>query len=358
MRRAVVVTFCLLGLLAPAGAWAAAGPAAPVLGGAGVSVSGSPFNYIALAVGPNTLVEQVRRAGGTVESSRLLSGGFGVPGVTFNGSTTGLSADGRTLVLADLTSGFASTRTNLVVLNTIPELHVRARIALPGFYSVDAISPTGYWLYLTHYRSPSNVTDYEIRAYDVMHGGLLPTPIADPRHPREKMTGTPVARIMSADGRWAYTLYQAFSGAPFVHALDTAGRTAFCIDLPKLNGSDLSSATLALSHGALQINTSGRPAAVVDTRTFAVSAPGPQSASPSPAAQPRPQARHTTIAGGSDSGWLWALGIVLSVGPIALVFLARRRGMLPPRDRRSPIEIDIVSRIDAVAGRSKGAPGS
>ncbi|MGI8572160.1 MAG: hypothetical protein ACR2L9_05980 [Solirubrobacteraceae bacterium] len=342
MKRAMV-TLCLLGLLAPSAASASGGPATPVLGGAGVTASGSPFNYIALAVGPNTLVEQVRRAGGIVESSSLLTGGFGVPGVTSTGSTTGLSADGRTLVLTDLASGYSSIRTRLIVLSTIPALHVRARLALSGFFTVDAISPTGRWLYFTHYRSHAGPTDYEIRAYDLMHLRLLAKPVVDPRHPGEKMTGSPVARIMSADGRWAYTLYQSFSGAPFVHALDTARRTAFCIDLPKLTALDVSSATLALSHSALQIDTGGTPAAAVDTRTFAVSVPS--------AVPARPQIPHPAVTRGSDSGLPWVLGIGLFTALIALVRVARRRGRIETRDPRSPIEIDVVSTTDLKPGQ-------
>ena len=46
------------------------------------------------------------------------------------------------------------------------------------------------------------------------------------------MGGVPVARAASEDGRWAYTLYARRNHGPFVHALDTAEREAFCIDLP------------------------------------------------------------------------------------------------------------------------------
>ena len=47
------------------------------------------------------------------------------------------------------------------------------------------------------------------------------------------MAGTPMTRTTSADGRWVYTLYQKPSGEPFVHALDTVGGAAYCIDLPR-----------------------------------------------------------------------------------------------------------------------------
>jgi hypothetical protein len=36
----------------------------------------------------------------------------------------------------------------------------------------------------------------------------------------------------TADGRWAYTLYARQGRAPFVHALDTVKREAYCTDLP------------------------------------------------------------------------------------------------------------------------------
>ena len=44
------------------------------------------------------------------------------------------------------------------------------------------------------------------------------------------MSGIPVTRMPSMDGRWAYTLYDNGRHS-FVHALDTARRTAVCIDL-------------------------------------------------------------------------------------------------------------------------------
>jgi hypothetical protein len=50
------------------------------------------------------------------------------------------------------------------------------------------------------------------------------------------MAGYAMTRTTSADGRWVYTLYQKPNGAPFIHALDTVGAAAFCIDLPKNRG--------------------------------------------------------------------------------------------------------------------------
>jgi hypothetical protein len=60
----------------------------------------------------------------------------------------------------------------------------------------------------------------------------------DPREPDEDMRGYPITRASSPDGRWAYTLYDGAGKHPFVHALDTQGRTAACIDLDGLAGRD------------------------------------------------------------------------------------------------------------------------
>jgi hypothetical protein len=61
--------------------------------------------------------------------------------------------------------------------------------------------------------------------------------VVDPRETDEKMRGNPISRALSPDGRWAYTLYDGGGGTPFVHALDTSRRTARCIDLGALKGS-------------------------------------------------------------------------------------------------------------------------
>src|SRR5207302_9584779 len=88
----------------------------------------------------------------------------------------------------------------------------------------------------------------------------------------EAMTGLPVSRVMSPDGRWAYTLYDRPSGGPFVHALDTVGVRAVCVDLPALVHADFGAARLELAPGArtLRIMISGVTHAAVNTRTFAV----------------------------------------------------------------------------------------
>src|SRR5436305_5548032 len=150
MRRAMLITLCGVALVAPAGALAAGAPVLAVQGGSGVSAPEGTYSFIALRSARGTLVERVRHAGGSVEDSTVLAGAFGVPGAADDGSTTGLSADERTLVLAGMTNVYPPRRTRLEVLDARP-LRLRAHIELRGFYTVDAISPTGRWLYLIHY---------------------------------------------------------------------------------------------------------------------------------------------------------------------------------------------------------------
>jgi hypothetical protein len=114
---------------------------------------------------------------------------------------------------------------------------------------------------------------------------------------------------MSSDGRWAYTLYSAKE--PFVHALDTAGRTAKCIDLPQLADTDLSGTKLRLDGDTLRVGD----LAAIDTRTFVVGEPRPRPA-PRRAAAPAP-------AGDGTPAWPFvALGLV-ALGAVTLIV---RRG--------------------------------
>ncbi len=324
MRRLIVIAVLTAALAAPAQSEADGGfGVASVLGGAGVSAAGSPYNWIAVPAGSGTVLEVVRRNGGTVQDSTFVPGNFAVAAATVNGAGTGLSADGRTLVLTALPRVYPPPRTTLMVLDA-RSLRAQQTIELRGSYSVDSISPTGRWLYLTRYRLTSAAAggvSYQLLAYDLSRGRLLSAPIVDPRHPGEKMQGTPWARTMSADGVWAYTLYQSFSGAPFVHALDTAARRAYCIDLPMLGSSaNLAGARLVLTGPAtLEVQDQGATVTLVNTRTLAVR--NPPIARPAPAHRPGPH-------GTGDSAATWALltasaAALLAVGLAAA--LRRRR---------------------------------
>ena len=312
MRRVLLIATCILGVGAPT-AHAAGGPVPPVQGGAGVSAPGSSLAYIAVRAGHDTVLQRVRRADGVVERSRLIRGAYGVPGAAYDGSNTGLSFDEHTLVLAAIRA--RSTDTLLLTLDA-RSLRPRAQLVLPGHMTVDAISPDGRWLYLIRYRSVRN-NRYDVLAYDLVRRELLGTPIVDPREPDEKMQGFPLTRTVSADGRWAYTLYANPEGEPFIHALDTERRTAACIDLDDLTTEDASDARLVLAGGTLRVEGTAAPLALVDTRTFAVRDPAAKA----------PPVRRVASSGDDDDGggvpWFVAFVALLPLAGLAVV--ARRR---------------------------------
>jgi hypothetical protein len=266
-----------LALTVPQGTLAAGGPVAPVQG-TYIGVPGSPYRYAAFDTGGNTVVKRYAAGAGPTLSELRVSGRYGIPGIDYSGATTGLSGDGHTLILAELPGNGQPRTTRLLVLDTTP-LTVRARLTLAGWSTVDAISPDGRWLYLIHYAS-SDISRYEVQAYDLPARRLLAKPVVDPRDRGKAMTGIPIDRVMSADRRWAYTLYLRPAGVPFVHALDTIGRRAVCTDLPSLASVSIGNAHLGLSPGgaSLRVDIGSVTRAVIDTRTFTVSAAGSHSA--------------------------------------------------------------------------------
>lgn len=277
--RCLWVVFFVL-VLAGSGAVGARADGLPVLGidvgGVGVSTPAGTDRFVTIPAGPNrTVVARVRRDGGHVVASNLLSGSFTIPAVAYDGSAGGLAADGKTLVLIEPRAGFPRAETTLAVIG--PPLRLLRRIRLRGDFSFDAISSRGRLLYLIQYTVPTDPNRYLVRAYDLRAGRLLAAPVTDPGKRGEKMHGSPVTRASSPDGRWAYTLYDGGGGKPFVHMLDTSARSAHCVDLDVLAGLDLSRMRLSVdaSGHRLVVRDGQKPAVLVDTRTFAVSMPQP-----------------------------------------------------------------------------------
>lgn len=326
-----------LGLVVPSGAFAAGGPVPPVQGSA-IGILGSPYRYAAFAAGGDTVVRRLAAGAAPALSELRVIGRYGIPGVDYSGRTTGLSADGRTLILAEVPRNVPPRTTRLLVLDTGP-LAVRARLTLPGWSTVDAISPDGRWLYLIHYAS-SDISRYEVRAYDLPARRLLAKPVIDPRDHGEAMTGFPITRVMSAGSRWAYTLYTRPSGAPFVHALDTAGRRAVCIDLPSLTNLDIGSAHLGLSAGGttLHVDTGGVTRALIDTRTFAVTGGVGHSA----AAPIRPVApAHRGTGGQGDVPWEVIVLAIAALGMVAAACAGMARSRRNGRARGGATVTDV-----------------
>jgi hypothetical protein len=174
-----------LALIIPPGALAAGGPVPPAQDSY-IGVPGVAYEYAAWIAGRDTVVEVRARGAEPAVSALRIGGDYGIPVVDYGGTTTGLSADGHTLILAQIPQILPPRATRLLVLGTAP-LAVRARLTLPGWSTVDAISPGGRWLYLIHYAS-SNIGDYEVLAYDLIEHRLLAKPIVDPRDRDEAMS--------------------------------------------------------------------------------------------------------------------------------------------------------------------------
>jgi hypothetical protein len=278
----------------------------------GVTAPASSERYFAIQDGRHTVVASVYRDGGLLQAHASLPGAFTIPAVAQDGTTTGLSADGHTLVLVRPRVAYPQRRTRLAVLDA-SSLRMRRTITLRGDFSVDAISPDGRSLYLIQYTSPRDPLAYAVRSLSLRSGRLEPGEIVDPRERDEAMHGLPMSRASSPDGRWAYTLYDGAGSEPFVHALDTGARAARCIDLPALpDGVDVSGLGLVVRGPQLQVVSARGPVAFIDRRTFALSH--------KPAARPGDRGSADT----PDSGfpWLPAIAVAAVVG-IAL-FVVRR----------------------------------
>jgi hypothetical protein len=321
MKRASLWVMAVSLLAASVGAAGARGDGLPVLGvdvgGAGVAAQSGDARYVTLPAGSNTVVARVKPAGGRVLASRLVRGVFTIPAVAYDGSASGLSADGRTLVLIQPRVSFPRAQTPLMVVGT-RQLRPRKVMRLRGDFSFDAISPGGSLLYLIQYVTPTDPTRYLVRAYDLRAGRLLAKPVSDPRESGAKMRGAPLTRTSSANGRWAYTLYDGAGKTPFVHALDTSNRSAHCIDLEMLAGTDLSGLRLRLNRvaGTLTVTNNRQPVAIVDTRTFQAHVPVSVSGTSG------------QEAGGDSTTIPWTLLWVLTATALAAVgalLFARRR---------------------------------
>ena len=320
-RRLLLLCAVASGALVPVSVASAAGPPRPSSASArvGAVAPGGTERLLTRRAGDDTVVLAVRRGSGRVLRSRRIGGRWSVAAVTLDNRTTGLSADGGTLALVHPTRDFPPASTRLAVLDA-RRLVVLRRITLPGFFTVDAISPDGGALYLIHYAG-QDVLDYRVRALDTRTGRLAGRDVVDPREPDEQMGGLPMTRVMSRDGRWAYTLYGG-GEETFIHALDTVGRTAACIDLEMLPpGRDFSRTRLHLSGDGRRIRVSdgGELLATVDARTFAVSE---HVAEPAVSAPPLPDAASAADDGAFPSPALLIGGLAAIV---ALAVLAARR---------------------------------
>jgi hypothetical protein len=327
MLRRLLVALAL-GLGTASSAFAAGPDPGVLIAGKGVAGPGGNVRYVARGgPGATTRVVALARDGSVLRSARI-HGRYGVPAITFQGETGGVSTDGSTLVLADTRTGNGEyplkRRSSFAVLDA-RTLRVRARIELRGHYTFDALSPKGSRLYLIQHVSAVKIMHYVVRAYSLTRGQLLPGRIADKSQAGWVMNGMPLARATSGDGRWVYTFYANPGGYPFVHALDSVRGVAHCIGIPwKGSENNLWHLRLSVRDGGRTLSLhwrSGRPYLAVATGTWRISHPE--------------AARPTAPSGSSGFPW-WIVGVALAgLAATAVAVLGRRRiaawGPLRPR---------------------------
>jgi hypothetical protein len=263
-----MLALAAVGLLSMAGTALGDGGPGPGVVQGWDGVARGKVRYVAFATGKGTVVQTITRRGGRVTRYAMIDGNFGIPLVANDGTTDGLSRDGRTLVLGDVNSSPVLTKTSTFAVFDARRFRLRSVIRLRGDFTFDALSPGARMLYLVEHVSSQDLSRYRVRAYDLGAGRLLPRVVIDKREWESVMQGSPFTRAVGSGGRWVYTLY-AGGEHPFVHALDTQSANAVCIDLPKSwNRLDIANLRLrfALDGRLVVRHTSGGQAlATVDT---------------------------------------------------------------------------------------------
>ena len=323
MKR-LLTTLALALVAVPTAAAADGLPLAVDSSPSGVVDASGKWRFLAMPRQGRTAVMVQQVSSGDLIQSNLLRGDFVVPAVAYDGSASGLSANSHRLVLIQPRTRFPRPTTSFAVLDG-RGLRVEQRLHLRGDFSFDALSPNGRLLYLIQYLSRRDPSQYHVRVYDLKERRLLPEPIVDPNEEPGEMYGFPITRAVSADGRWAYTLYDG-QEHPFIHALDTVERKAVCIDLDALHGArGLYDLRLEAGPGGRELSVVGAsgPLAIVDTGTWRVSEPAP-----APAAS-------------ADDGPPWAFigglaALLAAAGAIALSRSNRSGGAAEPASTGRP----------------------
>lgn len=231
MRRRflLVLTAVVAGAVWTTTLAAGAGPS-PGLSVGGDGVTSGNVRYVTVPARDSTSLLVISRSGGRVLRQMSLGGTWGIPLVAFDGTAEGLLADGHTLLLGQsLFEGNGLRRTTTFKLVDVGRMKLSGTIRIDGAFSYDALSPDGRYLYLIEYISPEDPSVYRVRAYDLHQSRLLKKIVADRKSWQTGMRGVPVTRTWKQS--WAYTLYGG-NERPFIHALNTRGVEAVCINMP------------------------------------------------------------------------------------------------------------------------------
>jgi hypothetical protein len=330
---AIVATWALLVVL---GAARAEGDGLPLPGGtegldttrAGVLSADGTERFIAIPAGDRTMLLRANARTGVIRDTQWLPGRYVVPAVSLDGDTSGLSEDGRTLVLIAPRPAFPRRVTSLLVVNPT-SLRATREIPLKGDFSFDAISPDGKTVYIVEYPDPRDRNDYRLRRLVLPQGRLLSGSLLPENDPGEEMRGMPMSRATGPGGRWEYTLYDGGAtypgrevGEPFVHALDTVGERTLCIDLDWITPSAVGRMDLRMSAGGDEVE-------VVDPRFGVVGRIDTASGEAREVSEPFAAAPAGEEGGGGAGGAIKLVGAALLLSGAGLLAFGIRRRARP-----------------------------
>jgi hypothetical protein len=170
------------------------------------------------------------RTGKTTRTAQLTGRWSPISGYGAKNGPSGLSTNGRWLVLADP----RTDRTAFEIIDTNSPAQPK-HLEIPGRYAFDAVSDDGESLFLVE---RLDGTQYRVRAADVRSGLLVPGSVIDVKQATTAdengvMNGSYTTAAAGPSGEWYFSVYLHPTKGPYIHALNTHTRIAECIlDLP------------------------------------------------------------------------------------------------------------------------------
>jgi hypothetical protein len=150
MKKRIVVLLGLVTIVCPAAVAADGLPVTGLDGRVGVVSPDRAYRVVTFVSRTHTVVARMHFQGAAIERSRTIPGRYAVPAVAYDSSGSGLSQDGRTLVLIRPRTTIPQKTTSLAILDA-RRLLVEKQIKLRGDFSFDAVAPDGSRIYLIQY---------------------------------------------------------------------------------------------------------------------------------------------------------------------------------------------------------------
>jgi hypothetical protein len=208
-----------------------------------VGVPSETWDHVLTATpdGNSTVIQDVVVRPGSAGQRRTIPGAWRLPTVGLDPMPVGMAADGSTMALVEDREPDApgAAMSRFAILKGALDPHPRI-LELDGVFDFDAISPDGAAIFVVEHLPAPPDGHYQVRAVDVATGALRDGVITDKRNVNEQMSGWAIAQLRRADGL-VFTLYRG-GEHPFIHALDTAGGWAVCIDLPGVGNASVDAA--------------------------------------------------------------------------------------------------------------------